>query len=96
MTAFNRVYRVTALNGRQYRVSLMLENENGIYRIRGSAGNNIFVVGDRVKLKHFNGLTWHHFSEFDYLTPVMRRLDVRENIIVAAGYGTIITGRRSN
>lgn len=95
VTAFNRVYRVTALNDRQYRVSLMLENENGIYRIRGSAGNNIFVVGDRVKLKHFNGVNWRHFSEFDALIS-MDCLDVKEDIIVAADLGIIITGRRSN
>ncbi len=31
--------------------------------IRGSARNNVFVVGDLGTIFHFNGSTWHHYGE---------------------------------
>ncbi|MEJ2636837.1 MAG: hypothetical protein P8184_16295 [Calditrichia bacterium] len=33
-------------------------------RLRGRAANDIFVAGDFSFIGHFNGLRWHHFTEF--------------------------------
>lgn len=69
------------------------------YRLRGSARNNAFVVGDRMLMAHFNGSTWKVFRELgtNYASP-LRGLSVLPNSVFAVGYdatrGILVRGER--
>lgn len=94
VTAFNKVYKVKLLDENYLRVKNVLNADRGIYRIRGDADNNLFVVGEEVKLRHYNGYSWKHYPELDNLTGIMKGLDVKGDLVVAAGGDSIIMGRR--
>ena len=96
VTAFNKAYKVKTLAGNPHRVKNILSADRGIYRIRGDAENNMFVVGERVKLRHYNGYSWKHYTELDNLVVVMEGLDVKGDLVVAAGGDKIIMGKRRN
>ncbi len=55
-------------------------------RIRGSAPNNIFVVGAFGLFAHYNGSTWHVYDELFLPNGSLEGLAVSENIVVAVGY----------
>jgi hypothetical protein len=69
------------------------------YRLRGSARNNAFVVGDRMLMAHFNGSTWKLFREMgtNYPSP-LKGLSVLPNSVFAVGYdatrGILVRGER--
>jgi hypothetical protein len=66
-------------------------------RVRGSAWNNIFVVGVLGFISHYNGSNWHIYNiSFD--NGEFIGLDVKNDIVVAAGVfnnrGLILTGKK--
>jgi hypothetical protein len=65
-------------------------------RVRGSSPNNIFIVGAFGVMLHFNGLSWHQYSELMLSTGKLVSLAVHDDMVVAVGYtaqhGYIITG----
>jgi hypothetical protein len=67
-------------------------------RVRGSAWNNIFVVGVFGLVMHYNGSTWHEYPELAFENGELKGLFVTENLVVATGQtgskGIIITGKR--
>ncbi len=67
-------------------------------RVRGSAWNNIFVVGVFGLVMHYNGSTWHEYPELAFENGELKGLSVTDNLIVATGQtgskGIIITGKR--
>ena len=69
-------------------------------RIRGSAGNSIFAVGDWGIVLHYNGVNWRFYKDtFDYTIPrQLTSVSVTQNMVFIAGddysRGVIITGRR--
>jgi hypothetical protein len=54
------------------------------YRIRGSAENNVAVVGDDGMIWHYNGSTWKLLNEVGSGVPLYS-VAVSENMIVAVG-----------
>ncbi len=70
------------------------------YRVRGSGRNNVFVVGDRMMVTHYNGDTWKLYRELmtSYASPLVS-LSVLPNSIYAVGYdgvyGVILAGKRN-
>ncbi len=64
-----------------------VENLPMIYmeRIRGSAANNIFVVGDFGLVLHFNGQSWKDYSAQIPSSYLFWGLDVRDDLMVAVG-----------
>jgi len=72
----------------------MLDGLRGIHRIRGNGANDIFVCGYYVKLRHFNGTSWFHFSELDDAQISLKSLDFKENIVAAVGENRIYLGIR--
>jgi len=94
VTAFNKIYKVKILDENALRVKNIFSTDRGIYRIRGDAENNMFVVGERVKLRHFNGYSWRYYQELDNIVIAMHGLDVKGNVVVAAGGDKIIMGKR--
>ncbi|MBL0174235.1 MAG: hypothetical protein IPP94_03040 [Ignavibacteria bacterium] len=69
------------------------------FRMRGSRRNNVFVVGDRMLMAHFNGSTWKVFRELgtNYPSP-LKGLSVLPNSVFAVGYdatrGILVRGER--
>jgi hypothetical protein len=53
------------------------------YQIRGSAENNIAVVGDEGMIWHYNGASWKEV--FSHTNQPFYSLDISETIIVAVG-----------
>jgi hypothetical protein len=94
VTSYNHVYKIRPLENDLYDVKKIHENKKGIYRIRGNDSNDIFVIGERLNMNHYNGLNWHHYAEFDNLVPVMKCLDFKGDVVVAAGYNKVIIGKR--
>ena len=58
-----------------------------IYRIRGSKSNDMWIVGDRNTLRHYNGSTWVQLGyPYDPQSEISwRSLDVKENLCVVVG-----------
>lgn len=44
--------------------SIIPDDNTAIYKLRGSAENNIFITGHFGLLLHYNGNTWHRYDEF--------------------------------
>jgi hypothetical protein len=67
-------------------------------RVRGSAANNIFVVGAFGLVLHYNGYSWHTYPELILSNGKLLGLAVTDNLVVAVGYtdyrGFILTGKR--
>lgn len=68
-------------------------------RIRGSASNDIFVVGSFCEIVHYNGSTWHNYQdELALLNGVLGGVDVKGNRVIAVGSlgqeALIAVGRR--
>lgn len=67
-------------------------------RVRGSASNNIFVVGAFGLFAHYNGSTWHVYDELFLPNGSLEGLAVRDDVVVAVGYvdnhDVLIMGRR--
>lgn len=62
------------------------ENAIGIpLRLRGITANDLFAIGDRGVLLHFNGKTWRRYSDINNRQAQMKSIDVRKNIIVGVG-----------
>jgi len=71
-------------------------------RIRGNSDNDVFTVGDHEAL-HWNGQTWHRFSEI--ITPARRfkGLSIKDDFVVMAGnerqgmfdVGLVVRGHRN-
>jgi hypothetical protein len=64
-----------------------------IYSIRGNAGNDIFMVGDRNTLLHYNGIDWRQIGiDFNSMSSIiLRKVEQKGNIIAAVGF----TGRQA-
>lgn len=68
-------------------------------RIRGQENNDIFVVGNWMKMAHYNGVSWKSFSSIfgnigDYFS-----IAIKDNLVCAVGransaQGIVVTGRR--
>jgi hypothetical protein len=69
-------------------------------RVRGSARNNIFAVGEFGTIAHYNGVTWHQYTEFFDMSgdPVFLSVAATEQMVVAVGYapegGIVLVGKR--
>jgi len=57
----------------------------GMYKIRGSAWNNIFAVGAYGMIVHYNGASWHNYQELMF-DGALKSVAVKERIVVAIGY----------
>jgi len=58
------------------------------YDIYGTAYNDIFTSGQGSEILHFNGLTWHLYSEFQNIFGawgLFKTIKVSENLVVAGG-----------
>ncbi|MBN1407749.1 MAG: hypothetical protein JW956_08170 [Calditrichaceae bacterium] len=85
-----------------YKDSAWLDIESipphGVYKIRGSAWNNIFSAGQRGIITHYNGSTWHVYNELEFDHGSLKDLAVTRNMVVAVGTigerGIIIRGNR--
>jgi hypothetical protein len=68
--------------------------------VRGSAPNNIFVVGVAGTVAHYNGVSWFQYQQFFSLSghPNLLSVSVKENMVIAVGYtgdrAIIIQGRK--
>ena len=82
-----------------YRVFQM---RNWAYRARGTARNDIWLVGDDAMIWHWNGSTWHRYEELTNANDRLYGLAVSSNMLVAVGTryngiyrsGLVIIGRR--
>jgi hypothetical protein len=56
-------------------------------RVRGSARNNIFVVGHVGTIGHFNGSTWHKYDQFFTLNQafILQSVACNDRLVVAVG-----------
>ena len=76
--------------------------QNFIYRLRGSAANNIFIAGDGAMIKHYNGVSWKNFPGLWHIDNRLYGLAVADDFVIAVGtrYSgpvrdvLIVTGRR--
>jgi len=83
---------------RQHPVDLV----NYAYRIRGTAVNDLCVSGDFAMLWHWNGSTWHRYTELTNMNDRLYGLAVSAAMVVAVGTryngisrtGLVIRGRR--
>ncbi len=66
--------------------------------IRGTAANDIFVVGDFRFAGHFNGVRWHVYPEIWLGSGLYHSVAAKGNMIVAVGWlgsrGMALVGRR--
>jgi hypothetical protein len=66
-------------------------------QIRGTAINNIFVVGDVAFVAHFNGMNWHYYTDFPLSYGALVGVAVTKNLVVIVGddgrRAVIIIGR---
>ncbi|MCH7722856.1 MAG: glucosyl transferase [Bacteroidetes bacterium] len=65
--------------------SKVLELGNYGYRIKGSNKNNIAVAGDAAMIWHYNGTSWHKYSELHSENDRLYGLAVNNDFIVAVG-----------
>jgi len=69
-------------------------------RVRGTAVNNLFVVGAFGMVSHFNGAKWFTYSQLSLSLGSYEGLAVKDNLMVATGLdhhqGIILMGRRTN
>jgi len=91
--SYSDVLKVRKIDENKYYVKKILIGDKGIYRLRGNDHNDLFVGGDNVRLRHFNGVTWRHFTSVDNNSTIYS-LDFKDNIIVAVSNSTIYMGRR--
>jgi hypothetical protein len=54
------------------------------HRLRGSAANDLLVVGDFTAITHYNGSNWRHFGELKSRIS-WKSVAVRGNLVVAVG-----------
>ncbi|MHB2149325.1 hypothetical protein ACX8XP_09735 [Calditrichota bacterium LG25] len=73
------------------------------FRLRGSALNNVFVIGNEGWVWHFNGLRWYKFTELLDPQLRLRGVAVKNNLVAIVGRrylnvieqsGIIMIGRR--
>ena len=55
-------------------------------KVRGTSDNNIFFYRSGTEIRHFNGSTWHLYSELVNPIDMMNSLDVKDDIVVLVGY----------
>jgi hypothetical protein len=56
-------------------------------RVRGSRWNNVWVVGSSLKMSHYNGSTWRHFTtEFAAAGGYLLGVAVTPKKIIAVGF----------
>ncbi|HEX2866971.1 MAG TPA: hypothetical protein VHO03_08000, partial [Ignavibacteriales bacterium] len=78
----------------------IVKNGTGPYRIRGTALNDVFSVGDDAVVWHYDGLKWTDDRSQQILYSTLFALDVKGNTIVTGGngpggsYAFIMLGRR--
>jgi hypothetical protein len=94
VTVFKDVYRVKQIGDNSYSVKQILDGYKGIRRIRGNDVNDIFVGGDRVQLRHYNGKTWRTYTELNKNVTIYS-LDFKDDLIVAISSSTIYIGKRN-
>ena len=68
-------------------------------RIRGQNNNDIFVVGNWMKMAHYNGATWRSFSSIFGVIGDYFAVSIKDNLVCAVGRASssqaiIVTGRR--
>jgi hypothetical protein len=68
--------------------------------VKGDAENNVFAVGDRSTILHFNGRSWRNLSERITATPAqLWGVDVRGDVMAAVGFfqngALVIRGTRN-
>lgn len=68
-------------------------------RIRGQKNNDIFVVGNRMKMAHYNGATWQSFSTIFGSSGIYESVSLKDDIVCAVGWtyssqAVVIIGRR--
>lgn len=56
------------------------------YKIRGSARNDIAIVGDQGMIWHFNGMTWKRFDNLINPLDRLHSVSIGFNQIIAVGY----------
>jgi hypothetical protein len=73
------------------------------HRIRGVDRNDATLVGNNGMVWHFNGLTWHHFTELVQPLDLMISVSTSPTQVVAVGqryysgieyYGVVYRGRK--
>ncbi|APF20748.1 hypothetical protein Calab_1127 [Caldithrix abyssi DSM 13497] len=73
------------------------------FRLRGSALNNVFVIGNEGWVWHYNGLSWYKFTELLDPQLRLRGVAVKNNLVAIVGRrylnviersGIIMIGRR--
>jgi hypothetical protein len=59
-----------------------------IYSIRGNAGNDYVMAGDRNTLLHYNGIDWRQIGiDFNSMSSIiLRKVEQKGNIIAAVGF----------
>jgi hypothetical protein len=66
--------------------------------IRGSARNDVVVVGDFGEIVHFNGMTWKNYLSQTRINGSYYGVSIKGNIIIAVGQvqnrGVVAVGRR--
>ncbi len=55
------------------------------YHIRGSKCNNIFAVGPAGRIFHYNGFSWHRYTQFKEYIGSLKRVAVTNNILCTVG-----------
>jgi hypothetical protein len=60
-----------------------------IHKIRGNKSNDLWIVGDRNTIRHFNGISWQQIGmPYDPASDIIwRSVDVKDNFCVAVGDG---------
>ncbi|MEJ2636838.1 MAG: hypothetical protein P8184_16300 [Calditrichia bacterium] len=68
------------------------------HKIRGTAINNIFVLGAFDFVAHFNGMNWHYYTDFPLSYGALVGVAVTENLVVIVGddgrRAAVVVGRR--
>lgn len=69
--------------------------------VRGSASNDVFVVGSFMEVVHFNGSTWHNYNDvIPFAEGALGGVAVKGNLVITVGWlgeqAAVLIGRRSH
>jgi len=78
-----------ALRNKNFIKKFSVDFGNFIYRLRGIQINDIFLVGDRSTVWHWNGFSWQNFSDLYNHGTKLYSVDYKNDKIVAVGFSSI-------